>query len=346
MKKIIIFVAATIFLSTFAQVGIAADKSDSNKVKIGLADDVVAVVNGTKIPLKILNRKVNMMRQRYMRMGMKIPPEKLDALRSKLLSNMIEQEVLYQESQKQGITVKPDELESEINKIKRKFPSDSEFHAKMKALGYTENSLKGQIRENLAIRGLIDRDIMSKISITPKAEKAYYESHKDKFTKPEQVRARHILIKLSADAGDAKKAEAKKKIEDILKKLKKGADFAALAKTYSEGPSAKNGGDLGFFSRGQMVEPFEKAAFALKPGEISGIVKTRFGYHIIKLEAKKPAVVTSFDGAKSLIEEQLKRIAAKKALDPYIENLKKNAAIVINLPATTPSVDKNAAGGK
>ncbi|NOY69002.1 MAG: hypothetical protein GXP53_05845 [Deltaproteobacteria bacterium] len=211
----------------------------------------------------------------------------------------------------------------------------------MKILGYSENSLRDQIRENLAIQELIDKDIMSKISITPEIEKAYYESHKDKFTKPEQVHARHILIKLSSDAGDAKKAEAKKKIDEIVKKLKKGADFAELAKTYSEGPSAKNGGDLGFFSHGQMVEPFEKAAFALKPGEISDIVTTRFGYHIIKLEEKKPAVVTSFEEAKPALEEQIKRDEAKKAIDPYIENLKKNATIKINLPKT-PAVEKKA----
>ena len=120
MKKIIINVMIVIFLSAFAQVSIAADKNGVDAVKTGSANDTVAVVNGTKISAKILARKVNMMRQRYLSMGMKIPPEKINALRSKLLSNMIEQEVLYQESRKQGITVKPDQLESELNKIKKK----------------------------------------------------------------------------------------------------------------------------------------------------------------------------------------------------------------------------------
>lgn len=348
MKKLTANVVIIIFLFLFAQIGIASDKEggDATGTTAPAEDAVVAVVNGTKIPEKILDRKVDMMQMRYKSMGMNIPPEKVNALKSKLLSNMIEQEILYQESQKQGITVKPDALESELSKIKTKFPSESEFHAKMKVLGYSENSLRDQIRENLAIQELIDRDIMSKVVITPEAEKLYYESNIDEFTKPEQVHARHILIKLSADAGDAKKAEAKKKIDDILAKLKKGEDFVELVKTYSEGPSAKNGGDLGFFSYSQMVEPFSKAAFALKPGEISGIVTTRFGYYIIKLEERKPAVVTSFDEAKAGLEEQLKREEATQALDPYIENLKKNAAIEIHLPQASTPMDSSEPDGE
>ena len=336
-KRIIVIAALFVFAFILQTNSSSAKESIESQVPSNGKNTAAAVVNGVKIPEKTLEQQLNMIQLRYKSMGMNIPPEKMAALKSKLLSNLVEQEVLYQESRKQGITVNPEAIASELKKIKNKFPSDSEFYAKIKTLGYTEASLKNQIRENLAIQELIDKEILSKIKISPEDEKAYYESHKDKFTKPEQVRARHILIKLAPDASDAEKAEAKKKITEILQKLKKGADFADLAKKYSQGPSSKNGGDLGFFSYRQMVEPFSKAAFALKPGEISGIVKTRFGYHIIKLEEKKPAVVTPFDKAKPALEEQLRREKAGNALDPYIDNLKKNAVIKINLPqASSP----------
>ena len=108
--------------------------------------------------------------------------------------------------------------------------------------------------------------------------------------KPEQVKASHILVKVDAGADEAKKAEARKKIQEIQQKVKAGGDFEALATENSDCPSKAKGGDLGFFERGQMVKPFEEAAFALKPGEVSGIVETQFGYHIIKVQEKKDEI--------------------------------------------------------
>ena len=146
------------------------------------------------------------------------------------------------------------------------------------------------------------------IKVSDKDIAARYAAEKDKYTVPEQRHARHILFRVRETDSDAVRAEKKKKAEEVLALArKKGADFAALARKYSEGPSRKNGGDLGFFTRKSMVKPFADAVFSMKPGTVSGIVETPFGYHIIKLEAVRPARVRSLQEVRGEIVAELKR---------------------------------------
>ncbi|BBB31898.1 peptidyl-prolyl cis-trans isomerase D [Thermotomaculum hydrothermale] len=149
------------------------------------------------------------------------------------------------------------------------------------------------------------------VKISDAEIKDYYEKNKDKYTQEEQVRAKHILI--SSSAKKISDAEAKKLAEKIYNQLKKGADFDKLAKKYSDDPGTKNkGGDLGFFPKGRMVKPFEDAAFSLKVGQISKPVKTRYGYHIIKVTGKKKAKTFTLDEVKEEIKSILK---AKRTQD-------------------------------
>ena len=163
-------------------------------------------------------------------------------------------------------------------------------------------------------------DLAKDIALDDGVVEAYYQRNRAQYDIPARRRARHILIRSQDGAGqnDAQR----KQIEDILGRLRKGADFAALAKEFSEDGSAAGGGDLGFFSRGQMVKPFEEAVFALTPGEISEVVETRFGFHIIKLEEIQSAHLKGLEEVRPAIEEKLKReqgrnIAYKKASEAY-----------------------------
>ncbi|MCU0615121.1 MAG: peptidylprolyl isomerase [Desulfobacterales bacterium] len=141
------------------------------------------------------------------------------------------------------------------------------------------------------------------------------------------VKASHILIKLDPQADEAQKIEARKKIEDIAKKLSAGEDFAELAKNYSECPSSANGGDLGSFRRGQMVQAFEDAAFSMNPGETSPVVETHFGFHIIKVSEKQPEGTFPLEEVKPQIQQVLTREKVQKLLEKDIENLKSKADI-------------------
>ena len=147
------------------------------------------------------------------------------------------------------------------------------------------------------------------------------------FKQPEQIKASHILIKVDAKADEAQKAEARKKIEEVQQKLKDGGDFAALAKEYSEGPSSAKGGDLGYFRRGQMVKPFEDAALALKPNEVSDIVETRFGYHLIIVYDTKPEQTLAYADVKDKISQRMKQEKIEKEAVQYVDKLKKDAKL-------------------
>jgi peptidyl-prolyl cis-trans isomerase C len=194
-------------------------------------------------------------------------------------------------------------------------------------MNLTENEVKMQITRGLAIRELIEQQISSKIVITEAETRAYYDGNPQMFKQPEQVKASHILIKVEAGTAGAQKAEARKKIETVQQKVNDGADFAELAKKYSEGPSNARGGDLGYFKRGQMVKPFEDAAFAMKTNEVSGIVETRFGYHIIKVYDKKPEQNLAYADVKDKLSQRMKQEKVEQEANQYVNQLKKDSKI-------------------
>jgi peptidyl-prolyl cis-trans isomerase C len=194
-------------------------------------------------------------------------------------------------------------------------------------MNLSEAEVRAQIERGLAIRELINQQITNKITVSEAQTKAYYDSNPQMFKQPEQVKASHILIKVDAGAVEAQKKEARQKIENVQQKVKNGDDFAQLAKEYSEGPSKTRGGDLGYFQRGQMVKPFDDAAFSMKKDEVSGIVETRFGYHIIKVYDKKPAQTLAYADVKERLSERIKQEEVEKQATEYISQLKKDAKI-------------------
>jgi peptidyl-prolyl cis-trans isomerase C len=194
-------------------------------------------------------------------------------------------------------------------------------------MGVSEKEIRAQIQRGLAINQLLDTDVRQKITVTEEESKKFYDNNPNLFQQPEQAKASHILIKVAPNAEESQKKQARKKIEAIQKKVRKGEDFGSLAKANSEDSTAQREGDLGYFIRGQMVKPFEDAAFALKVGEVSGIVETQFGYHLIKLTDKKPAKTIPYEEIRVRLEQHLKNEKEKTEIQGYIENLKKSAKI-------------------
>ena len=162
---------------------------------------------------------------------------------------------------------------------------------------FEENKEQYRVPEKISVTYLeIDpKNFEGGIDITEKEIKSYYEYNADVYAQPKQVKASHILFKLSQDDSEEVRSEVKKRAEKVLEKARKGENFAGLAKEYSQGPSKSRGGDLGYFKSGEMEPPFEEAAFALKKGEISDLVQTRFGYHIILVEDIKEAGTTPLE---------------------------------------------------
>lgn len=287
----------------------------------------VAIVNGVAIPEKDFNRSLTQAQHRFAQSGKKLEGNQLENVKSNILETLIDRELLYQESEKEGIKVKEGDINKQIEGLKKQFPEKGAFEKALKSVDLTEDELRDQIKQQLAVRELIDKKIAPKIKIGDKEVKAFYDTHPDIFKRPEEVRASHILIKVDSQAPKKDVAVAKKKIEAAQKRLKNGEDFAKVAKDVSEGPSAKRGGDLGYFRRGQMVKPFEDAAFAMKTGQVSDIVRTRFGFHIIKVTDKKPESMVTFAKVSDKIKAYLKQKKVRENVQAMIKNLKQYAKI-------------------
>jgi peptidyl-prolyl cis-trans isomerase C len=292
--------------------------------------DKVAVVNGIAINRSSLDREVSLYKERSASQGQPLSAEQMGKAKSAILDRLVEGELLYQESKKQGIRVEAKEIDDRINELRKRFPNDAEYKSAISKMGISEAEIRAQMERGLAINQLIKIQVTDKIVVSDEESKAFYDSRPELFKQPEQVKASHILIKAAQDADEAQKKEARKKIEAVQKKLKGGQDFAALAREFSEGPSAPRGGELGYFGRGQMVPAFETVAFAMKPGEVSDIVETRFGYHLIKVEDKKSAGTVSYTEVKGQLDDHLKKQKGQQEIDKFVNGLKKNAKIEIS----------------
>jgi peptidyl-prolyl cis-trans isomerase C len=287
----------------------------------------VASVNGKHISRSQYERELSVFQKRATQKGRQLSDADLTTVKKQILENLIDTEVLYQQSQKEGVKVDKQTINKQIEAIKKRFPDEAAYEKALKGMAVSEKEIRVHIQHGLAINQLLDTNVLQKITVTEEESKKFYDNNPNMFKQQEQAKASHILIKVAPDAEKSKKVQARKKIETIQKKVRQGEDFALLAKSNSEGPTAKRGGDLGYFGRGQMVKPFEDAAFALKVGEVSKIVETQFGYHLIKLTDKKAARTIPYKEVQLELEQHLKKEKEKTGIQNYIENLKKSATI-------------------
>ncbi len=231
-----------------------------------------------------------------------------------LLAKMIRDELIRQGAERYGIEVTDEDVAAELDSIKQQFGSDASLQQALVQYGMTLDSLRDQIRTGLLLDAIATKDV----TVSEEELKTYYDEHKDDFKEPEQVKARHILVEDEAAA------------KEIVKELAAGADFAELAKAKSVDPGSKDkGGDLGYFGRGAMDPAFEKAAFALKIGETSAPVESSFGYHVIRVEDKKPERTPPFEEVRQRVEKRVKTDKAKPA-SQVISDLKDAAQIKVN----------------
>ena len=254
-------------------------------------------------------------------------------LEREALDNLISVELLFQEGKKKGVSVDENTVSKKFGQIKARFKEDAVFQKVLAERGLTEDELLAELRRGLTVETYIIREFRDKIQVDEAEMKAFYEQHSARFDMPEMVRASHILIKVDPKADQAAREKAKKEAEALRQQAMTGADFAQLARTHSQGPSSARGGDLGYFARGRMVKAFDEAVFSLKPGELSDIVQTRFGYHVIKLTDRKPAGPIGFEEVKKDIKTALTNEKLQKSLDVHLRETRKNADINFLLPS-------------
>lgn len=287
----------------------------------------LATVNGQAITQNDLDREFHRIKLRAASRQQPIDDSVVPAMKENILETLINRELLYQTSQKKGITLGATEVESQLEKIKQQISPGKSFAQALAEINITEKEFTSQISKAISIQKLLDAEVYQNITVTEKETRIFYDNNPQFFKKPEQVKASHILIQVDRQSEEEQKLQARKKIEEIQTKLKHGEDFAELAKQFSECPSGKNGGELGVFERDKMVKPFSDAAFALKPGEVSDIIETQFGFHIIKVFEKIPETKLLFKDIKERLSQNMKRQKSQKETTAYINRLKETADI-------------------
>lgn len=303
---------------------VATAGADADKKK---TIEKAASVNGTVISIKDFDREFGIYQKHFRSQSPNLPPDFLKRLRVQVVNEMINQELLYQDSQKQKVSLAKEAVDKEVGAFQKQFPNEDQYREWLTKMQFTEESFKSQFKKRMMVRALVDKNIISKVNIKDDEAKAYFEKNPDKFRVEESVRARHILIKLDKAADEKTKADARKTLTEIKKKILSGDDFDELAKAHSQGPSGSRGGDLGYFKKGQMVKPFEEAAFKLAVNEVSDIVETRFGYHLIKVLDHKSPANPKYEEVKDKAIKMVRDERIRSQVSDYIGKLRAQAEI-------------------
>lgn len=248
---------------------------------------IVAKVNGEAIERWELENAIHGVEGRA---GTAMPPERRDEIVRGLVDQLIAYHVLAQQAHAQKMDASDADVDARLAQIKSGMPTPEAFQQALAAQGMSLDQLKKQTRLSIQVSKVIDSEVNNKVSVADADVETFYKQNVERFKQGETVHASHILIGVPKDADAAAKKQARAKAQQVLDSLRKGADFATIARAQSSDTgSAQKGGDLGFFPKGQMEPTFEKAAFGLKPGATSGLVETPFGFHIIKvLERRGP----------------------------------------------------------
>jgi len=289
--------------------------------------DVIARVNGTAIDRGEFERAVKSLEGQA---GGPVPPDRRDGIYRQLVDQLVALKLLSQESVVRKVTVPDTEIDSRLAQVKGQFPNEQAFTAALAERQMTPDKLKSEIKQQMQAMKLVETEIGPTVTVTDADVTGFYTKNPEKFQEPEAVHVAHILIRTPENADDAAKKKARTEAQSVLAQVRKGGDFAALAKQYSQDPgSAANGGDMGFVPRGQTVPVFEQAAFALKPGQLSGVVESPFGFHLIKMIAHRDARTVPLQEVKPQVEQFLKQQQMQEKTAAYVEKLKAKGKVEI-----------------
>ena len=288
--------------------------------------DVVARVNSEDLKKTEFEDALRAIERRNQR---PIPAERRDEILRGVLDELVTYTMLRQEARAQGVVVTDAEVDAQLQQLKLKSGGEEGFTKALKEQEMTLDRLRADTRSQLAVGKLIETHVALAPAATDADAKDFYDKNPERFKQPEMVRASHILVRVDPKADEASKKAAKAKIESVLKRAKSGEDFGALAKENSEDGSAQMGGDLNFFPKEKMVPEFADAAFQLKAGEISDVVTTQFGHHIIKLTDRKPATIVALDQVSKRIKEALTEQRKQERADAFIAQLKQKSKVEV-----------------
>jgi len=256
---------------------------------------------------------------------------------SRQLSQLVGDELLYQKAIATGVAATAAEIQAEFDKVAKTYPNDAALNTELANRGMDRQALSRELGRNLVVQKYIEENITKKLAVTPAEISDYYSGHPDEFKHPDMIRTSHILIALPENATEDQDKAARQRATALMERAKKAEDFAKLAKENSMDPSASQGGDIGLTQKGELAPEYEDAAAKLKVGEISGVVKTSYGYHIIKLTDRKTAGTATLDEVRTQLTAFLKNQKEDAEVAKVVKILQGSAKIEILLPGGSPS---------
>lgn len=340
-----------------AQAGSGPHGVLSTQTADATAEEIVVTVDGVPITHRQLEAEFRPELEKILPVaqGRRVPEAILEPykkrLRQLVLEKMIEERLLDKKVKEAKIVISDEETNRELTRraAKKRPPiSVEEYKGRVEASGRNFDDLKQRIRRDLGYKKFFEKQFAAKLDVSEEDTRKHYADHKRLFDRPAQVRASHIVIKpkdFESEGTDpaAARAKAAARADDLLKQIKAGADFEKLARENATGPAGK-AGDLGYISKGQAPPDFEKAAFALEAGEVSGVLETRDGYQIIKLTDKR-AAVSGFDNVKNEVMKNLKARRLSGLVNQYVKSLSAGAKTVYP-PGKEPALGKPPVPGK
>ena len=294
------------------------------------ADDVAVIVNGVAITENQVEADIK-------KMIAQTPPARVEQnkerTRRQILERRIAMHLIDEKSKAAQITITEEDVRAQVNEIvAQQRMSVEEFKKVLQSRGMDYDEWEEQIRWGVRLGKLVEAEFGDQLNITENDANNFYTANIKRLETPEQVKASHILIKpdmTEPNIGpNEAKAKALAKAQDLLKQIEEGADFATLAKANSDCDSKAKGGDLGYFGKGRREAPFEKVAFELKVNEVSDVVRTQLGYHIIKVTDHKEASRKTFEQARDEIMKMLKLRKRREFFAKYLKQLRTEAKIV------------------
>ena len=334
-----------------------APKPAANPISL-FGNSLIAKGKGVEVNRGQLDDEVIRIKAQAAARGQNIPPEQMAMVDRQVLDQIIQVQLLSAKATAEDKAAGKALAEKRLEEAKTRLGSEEALNRQLKVMGTTHEEVLTKWSEGATAEAVLKREL--KVNITDEEVRKYYDDNPARFEEPEKVRASHILLtttgpKTNAELTEDQKAAKRKEMEGILKRARAGEDFAKLAKDYSEDPGSKDKGGEYTFPRGQMVAEFEAAAFSLGTNQVSDIITTRFGYHIIKLSEKIPARKVEFAKAESDIKEGLTQQAVQKQFPDYMAKLKKEAGVEIldeklkpkesDLPSAMPTAKPPAKAG-
>ena len=309
----------------------AVSKSEA-KINELFPDKVIAKGKGVEVSRNQLDEEVIRFKSQVAGRGQTVPPEQMAMMERQLLDQLIQVQLLKAKATDADKAAGKALADKRFEEAKTKLGSEDALNRQLKLMGVTREELLAKWAESATAESVLKREL--KVNITDADARKYYDDNPARFEEPEMVRASHILLittdpKTNAELTEDQKEAKHKEMEGLLKRARAGEDFAKLAKEYSEDPGSKDKGGEYTFPRGQMVPEFDAAAFSLGTNQVSDIITTRFGFHIIKLSEKIPAKKVEFDKAASNIKDGLTQQALQKQFPDYIAKLKQDAGVEI-----------------